>query len=167
MVLVHYYHDYIYYLNLVKNYIVLEQPEVPTEPIQPEPIKNAGLALVVGAILGTGLAFSREQLQYSFERLRERSVIDPVSSAYNRTFFERRLREEVTQNPDVSLSLGIINFRGIEESIDVFAQSAIDRAMYRVTQTLKNELRGRDIVGRWDRAQLSVLLPYADRKSVH
>jgi len=158
--------DYINKLYPVYNFSVLDQPEIPTEPIRPEPVKNAGLALVVGAILGTGLAFSREQLQYSFERLRERSVIDPVSSAYNRTFFERRLREEVTQNPDVSLSLGIINFRGIEESIDVFPQGAIDRAMYRVTQTLKNELRGRDIVGRWDRAQLSVLLPYAPSSAI-
>jgi capsular polysaccharide biosynthesis protein len=83
--------DYINKLYPVYNFSVLDQPEIPTEPIRPEPVKNAGLALVVGAILGTGLAFSREQLQYSFERLRERSVIDPVSSAYNRTFFERPL----------------------------------------------------------------------------
>lgn len=158
--------DYINKLYPVYNFSVLDQPELPTKPIRPEPVKNAALALVVGAILGTGLAFSREQLQNSFERLRERSIIDTVSSAYNRTYFERKLREEVTLNPDTNLSLGIINLRGIEERMDVFPQAAIDRAINRVTQILKSELRGRDIVGRWDGAQLSVLLPSAPSSAV-
>jgi diguanylate cyclase (GGDEF)-like protein len=158
--------DYINKLYPVYNFSVLDQPELPTKPVRPEPVKNAGLALVVGAILGTGLAFSREQLQYSFERLRERAIIDTVSSAYNRAYFERKLREEVTQNPDTNLSLGIINFRGIEERMDVFPQATIDRVINKVTQTLKSELRGRDIVGRWDSAQLAVMLPSAPSSAV-
>ena len=158
--------DYINKLYPVYNFSILDQPELPTKPIRPEPVKNAGLALLVGAILGTGLAFSREQLQYSFEKLRERSNFDTVSSAYNRAYFERRLREEVTQNPDTNLSLGIINFRGIEERLNVFPQATIDRVINKVTQTLKSELRGRDIIGRWDRTQLSVMLPSAPSSAV-
>jgi diguanylate cyclase (GGDEF)-like protein len=158
--------DYINKLYSVYNFSILDEPELPTKPIRPEPLRNATLGLLVGAVLGTGLAFSREQLQYSFDRLKERSIIDPVSSAYNRSYFERRLREEVLQNPDVSLSLGLINFRGIEEGVDVLPQAMIDRAMYKVTQTLKSELRGRDIVGRWDRLQLSVLLPSAPSTAI-
>jgi diguanylate cyclase (GGDEF)-like protein len=158
--------DYINKLYPVYNFSVLDQPDMPTKPIRPEPVKNAGLALLVGAILGTGLAFSREQLQFSFERLRERSVIDTVSSAYNRAYFERKLREEVTQNPDTNLSLGIINLRGIEERLNVFPQATIDRVINKVTQTLKSELRGRDIVGRWDSTQLSVMLPSAPSSAV-
>jgi len=157
---------YINKLYPVYNFSVLDEPALPTKPIRPEPVRNAALALLVGAVLGTGLAFSREQLQYSFDRLKERSIVDTVSSAYNRSYFERKLREEANQNPDASLSLGLINFRGIEESIDVIPQAMIDRAIYKVTQTLKGELRGRDIVGRWDRTQLSVLLPYAPSAAI-
>jgi diguanylate cyclase (GGDEF)-like protein len=158
--------EYINRLYPVYNFNILDEPEMPTKPIRPEPVSNAALALMIGTVLGMGLAFSREQLQFSFDRLKERSIIDPVSSAYNRPYFERRLREEVTRNPDASLSLGLINFRGIEDSMDVIPQAMIDQAMYRVTQTLKSELRGRDIVGRWDRAQLSVLLPYASNAAI-
>jgi diguanylate cyclase (GGDEF)-like protein len=158
--------EYINKLYPVYNFSILDEPDIPTKPIRPEPVGNAALALLIGTVLGTALAFSREQLQFSFDRLKERSIIDPVSSAYNRPYFERRLREEVIQNPDVSLSLGLINFRGIEDSMDVIPQAMIDQAMYRVTQTLKSELRGRDIVGRWDRAQLSVLLPYASNNAI-
>ena len=158
--------DYINKLYPVYNFNILDDPEVPIKPIRPEPVNNAALALLIGAVLGTGLAFSREQLQNSFVRLKERSIVDPVSSAYNRSYFERRLREEVIKNPDATLSLGFINFRGIEESMDVIPQAMIDRAIYKVTETLKSELRGRDIVGRWDRTQLSVLLPYAPNAAI-
>jgi capsular polysaccharide biosynthesis protein len=158
--------DYINRLYPVYNFSKLEEPKLPTKPIRPEPVKNAGLALLVGAILGTGLAFSREQLQFSYDRLRERSQLDLVSSAYTRSHFEKRLREEVTQSPDANLSLGLIDFRGIGDSIGVLPQALVDRAMYLVTQRLKSELRGRDIVGRWDRSQLSVMLASAPSSAV-
>jgi len=157
---------YINRLYPVYNFIILDEPQLPTKPVRPEPVKNAGLALLVGAVLGTGLAFSREQLQFSFERLMERSIVDPVSAAYTRAYFEKRLREEVTQNPDGNLSLGFINFRGIEESVGVLPQALIDRAINMVTHTLKSELRGRDIVARWDRSQLAVLLASAPNSAI-
>jgi capsular polysaccharide biosynthesis protein len=158
--------DYINRLYPVYNFSIIDKPQAPTEPIRPEPARNAGLALLVGAVLGTGLAFSREQLQFSFERLRERSIVDAVSTAFTRAYFEKRLREEITQKPDASFSLGLISFRGIEESISVLPPALIDRAMNKVTQTLKSELRGRDIVGRWDRSQLSVLLASAHSSAI-
>lgn len=158
--------DYINTLYPVYNFSILDEPQRPTQPVRPEPVKNAGLALLIGAVLGTGLAFSREQLQFSFERLRERSILDPVSSAFTRVNFEKRLREEVTQNPDASVSLGLIHFKGIEESTGVLPQVLIDRAIYQLTQKLKSELRGRDIVGRWDRSQLSVLLASAPSSAI-
>lgn len=158
--------DYINRLYPVYNFSIVDEAQLPTEPIRPEPVKNAGLALLVGAVLGVGLAFSREQLKFSFDRLRERSVLDPVSSAFTRAHFEKMLREEVTQNPDASISLGLISFRGIEESEGVLPQVLIDRAMYTLTQKLKSELRGKDIVGRWDRSQLSVLLASAPSSAI-
>lgn len=158
--------DYINKLYPVYNFSILDKPEIPTKPIRPETVKNAGLAVLLGAVLGVGLAFSREQLQFSFERLRERSLVDNVTSALTRPNFEKRLREEVLQNPDAKLTLGLINFRGIEESGDILPPVMVDRAMRKVTETLKSELRGRDIVGRWDRFQLSILLASAPSSAI-
>jgi diguanylate cyclase (GGDEF)-like protein len=67
--------------------------------------------------------------------------------------------EDITQNPDGSLCLGIINFRGLRDMADVLPQSIRDKLLLQLTQTLKEELRGRDIVGRWGASQLAVLLP--------
>ncbi len=41
---------------------IVGRAEEPTEPIRPTPLRNGALALVVGAILGVGLAFLREHL---------------------------------------------------------------------------------------------------------
>jgi diguanylate cyclase (GGDEF)-like protein len=143
----------------VYNFSILDEPALPTEPIRPQTFQNAALALFVGAIIGIGLAFSREQLQNTFEQLRLRSIVDNVSSAFTRAFFERRLREEITMNPDSSLSMGLIYLRGLEDATEVLPKALTDRVLLNVTETLKNELRGRDIVGRWSENVLSVLLP--------
>lgn len=151
--------DFINKLYPVYTFSVLDKPNMPTEPFQPNPLQNAGLALIAGIIIGVGLAFLRDQLESTLESVRLRSIIDNVSTAYTRDYFERRLIEELTQKPDETLSLGIINFRGFEEVIDVIPQSFSNRALQQLTQTLKEELRGRDLVGRWDKTQLAVMLP--------
>lgn len=158
--------NYINQLYPVYNFSILDSPEFPTAPVRPEPVRNAGLAVIIGLILGVGLAFSREQMQFAYERLKERSIVDTVTSTLTRTHFEKRLREVIVQDPDIQFSLGIINFRGIEEGYDVFPQPVVDRVLQRVSQILKSELRGRDIVGRWDRAKLVVLLPSAPNSAV-
>lgn len=158
--------EYINQLYPIYNFSILESAQFPTEPIRPEPIKNAGLAALLGTIVGIVLAFSREQLQNTIDKLRERSIIDVPSSAYTRVHFEKRLREELNSQPDANLSIGIINFRGLEEVADILPQPITDRLINQLTQTLKNELRGRDIVGRWGKSRLSVLLPNTPNSSV-
>jgi diguanylate cyclase (GGDEF)-like protein len=105
-------------------------------------------------------------MQFAYDRLKERSIVDTVTSALTRTHFEKKLREVIVKDPDIQFSLGIINFRGIEEGYDVFPQPVVDKVLQRVSQILKSELRGRDIVGRWDRAKLAVLLPSAPNSAV-
>lgn len=151
--------NFINELYPVYNFSLLESPELPLQPIRPEPVNNAGLAAILGALIGVVVAFSREQLQNTIEKLRERSIIDVASSAFTRQYFERRLREEMTRQIDSDLSVAIVNFRGLEEVANILPQPIVDRLINELTQTLKGELRSRDLVGRWDRAQLAVLLP--------
>ena len=151
--------QYINELYPVYSFNILDAPSIPTEPYSPKPLQNAGLAFVAGAIIGLGLVLVRDQLQNTLESVRMRSIVDGVSTAYTRDYLERRLIEEITQKPEESIALGIINFRGLEEVIDVIPQAFANRAIQELTQTLKEELRGRDLVGRWDKTKLAVMLP--------
>jgi len=158
--------SYINQLYPVYNFSILDSPETPTSPVRPVPVNDASLAAVFGVLIGVVLAFSREQLQNTMEKLRERSVIDVASSAYTRSYFERRLREEMTRQIDSDLSVAIVNFRGLDEVANILPKPIIDSLIHDLTQTLKGELRGRDVVGRWDRSQLSVLLPSTPASAV-
>lgn len=153
-------------LNPVYNLSILEEPHLPTSPIRPQPLENALLAFLFGGMVGLVLAFSREQLQNTLDKLRERSIVDPVSSAYTRAYFERRLVEEVTQRPDGNFAMGIINLHGLEQVVSVLPEPIFNRVLGTVSKKLKNELRGRDIVGRWSDAQLAVILPGTPESAV-
>ncbi|NMB58144.1 MAG: diguanylate cyclase [Chloroflexi bacterium] len=150
---------YINKLYPVYNFAILVPPSVPTNPIRPKPIQNAGFALIIGIILGAGLALLRDQLQNSLDALRARSAIDNVTTAYTRNYFERLLNQQVINKPDEVLSLGLINFRGLEEVADVLPPSIFNKVLRQEAQTLIEELRSNDVVGKWDKTQLSVLLP--------
>lgn len=150
---------YINNLYPVYSFNVLNEPELPVEPIKPNPVQNAVLALIAGAIIGVGLAFLRDQILTTVESMRLRAIVDQVTTAYTKDYFEKRLNEEIEQNPDSIISMGIVNFRGIDEIIDVFPKAMVSQALQKLTQTVREELRGRDLVGRWDDTQLAVMLP--------
>lgn len=150
---------YINNLYPVYNFNIFDKPSLNTEPIYPQPIQNAGLALLIGGIVGVSLAFAREQMATTLEKLRERSILDNVTSAYTREYFVRRVREQIAQDTKSMLTLGFINLRGLEEVSDALPQAIYDRVLRSITKTLIRELRGRDIVARWDESQLAVLLP--------
>ena len=151
--------EYINDLYPVYSFSVLEDPAFPTEPFSPKYLQNIALALIAGAIIGVGLTFLQDQMQNTLESMRLRSIVDNVSTAYTREYFERRLLEGITQNADGPTSLGLINFRGLEEVVDVIPQSFSNKAIQELTQTLREELRGRDLVGRWGNTELAVMLP--------
>jgi GGDEF domain-containing protein len=51
---------------------------------------------------------------------------------------------------------------GIQEIYDSLPQAYINQILRKVTETLKYQLRGNDIVGRWSQLQFSILLPSTD-----
>jgi len=99
--------DFISNLYVIYNIEFLDQALVPSEPIQPKPLQNAGLALLVGVVVGMGLAIFRDQLSSTLDRLGERNKIDYESLAYSRPYFERRIRQELSSSLIMFLRLAL------------------------------------------------------------
>lgn len=157
--------DFIRNLYVIYNIEFLEQAVVPIAPIEPRPIQNAGLALLVGTVAGIGLAIFRDQLSSTLDRLGERNKIDDESLAYTRPSFERRIRQELSSQPDSVLTFGIIHLNGIQDFYDSLPQAYVNKIMRHVAETLKYQLRGNDIVGRWSNLQFAIFLPSTDGAS--
>lgn len=157
--------DFIRNLYVIYNIEFLDQALTPTEPIEPKPVQNAGLALLVGIVVGVGLAIFRDQLSSTLDRLGERNKIDYESLAYSRSYFEKRIRQELSSQPDNVLTFGLIHLNGIQDFYDSLPQAYINKLMRHVAETLKYQLRGNDIVGRWSNLEFGILLPSTDGAS--
>lgn len=136
----------------------LDPAVVPTEPISPQPLRDASLAIVLGFVLGAALAILREQLRMPLEALRRRNMYDPYSNAYSRRYFMRRLEEEITRKRG-SLAVGLLQLDGLEGLNETLPSPVFHGLLRRVNRILQIELRGRDSIGRWGDIQFALLLP--------
>jgi diguanylate cyclase (GGDEF)-like protein len=157
--------DFIRNLYVIYNIEFLDQALVPTIPIQPKPVQNAGLALLVGIVVGVGLAIFRDQLSSTLDRLGERNKTDYESLAYSRPYFERMVRQEISSQPESVVTFGIIHLNGIQDFYDSLPQAYANKIMRQVAEILKDQLRGTDIVGRWSNLEFGILLPATDGPS--
>ena len=151
--------DFVKNLYVIYNIDFLDKALIPTDPYQPRPAQSAGLAFIGGLILGVGLAIFKDQLSDTLDKLSQRKMVDAESQAFKRAYFERRMRQEIINQPETLLTLGVIHLMGIQEIYDSLPQAFLNQILRRVTETLKNELRGNDIVGRWSQVEFGILLP--------
>ncbi len=137
----------------------LDPAIAPEKPFSPKPTRDAMLAVALGVVVGSALAILREQIQAPLDAYRRRRIIDGVSTAFTRRHFERRVEEQITRDPQGTFSLGLLQLSGLEELIDTLPQPIVQRVLRQVTRTLRDELRGNDIIGRWNDIGFAVMLP--------
>ena len=149
-------------LNLIYELNFLDTA-IPAElPFSPEPLRDGLVALVLGTALGGGLAVISEQIRVPIEAYRQRRRIDSVTGIYNASYFSRLLEEEVAQNPNDVLSIGIVELNGLSDYLGTLPPAGLQSLLVRVKEILRRELRGHDIVGRWDEISFAVMLPTTD-----
>jgi diguanylate cyclase (GGDEF)-like protein len=136
----------------------LDYARVPTVPIRPVPLRDSILALALGLVMGAVLAIIREQLSTPIEAFLQRAWVDSISNAFNRKYIEDQLDETIADPMTEHLALSLVRLDGLSVLLDVLPQPIIQQVLRNVTDTMKEQLRGNDLVGRWDRNTFSVLM---------
>ncbi len=149
--------EYIESLYKIYDIGLLDPATKPVAPVSPKPAQDAAVALVVGLALGAALALLRELLRAPIRNFLRQRRIDDASLALKRTSFEQDLTESAltSGNP---LCRGFVHLSGLVDYVDVLPQPTLENILRHVTQTLKNQLRGNDLVGRWDETDFAILL---------
>lgn len=103
-------------------------------------------------------------LAVQLHRLESEAVTDPLTGAFNRRYFEKRLKQEIkradrTQRPMAALFLDIDNFKAYN---DQHGHNAGDEWIKRIVDTLSQCVREMDIIARHGGEEFVVLLPEAD-----
>lgn len=136
---------------------LLDPAPIPRRPISPQPWRDTSLALAFGLILGSALAVIREQVRQPFaQAIQQRHATDYESSAFTRAYLERQIKQLFHSGTE-NVVLAIIRLEGLGE---VYLRHPIVRRLLpRVTKTLRTELRGRDIIARWDEISFAIVMP--------
>jgi len=146
-------------LYRVYDITLMDPATVPTAPFSPQPLRDAGLAGMLGLVLGIAIAVMREQLQAPFLSLRARAQIDSESTAFSRRYFQHLLERQIKEEPDSPLTLGLIQLDGLQDMVNLLPPLIIRQMLVHTVELLRKELRGSDIVARWNETGFALLLP--------
>ncbi len=150
------------YADLINQVFVitfLDRAVPPALPISPQPLLNAGVALIFGLVVGSVAAVLREQIRIPLESFRQRARLDPITDVYSSRYFPRLVEEALSQSPEEILSIGLIDLTGMHDAGDALPVASVQWILKRVTNLLRKELRGNDIIGRWNEYGFQVMLP--------
>ena len=146
-------------MNQVINIDFLDMAAAPTMPFSPQPLRDAALAVLLGVIIGAALTVLSEQLRISIEAFRQGLHLDSVTGVYNSKYFPTLVEEKLARNPNAVHSVGVIELSGLQDIFDTFPTASLQRIFQKVTDTLRKELRGNDVIGRWSGYSFMVMLP--------
>jgi len=145
--------------NFIFDMNFLDTANPPADPYSPQPLRDAGLSLSLGAILGALLALIGEQVRTPLEAFSQHLRLDSASGVYTSRHFLRLLEEEINEHPDASLAVGVIELDGLKDIPDTLPASGVHKLLQTAARRLERELRGNDIIGRWNDNSFSVILP--------
>jgi len=149
--------EYVQTLYQVYDLTQLDPAITPITPTSPQPVRDAGVALVVGLAIGVMLALVRDLLQAPIVNFMKQRNLDEMSLALNRNSFKQRLAEASFGSTN-DFSLCMVHLEGLGNYIHDLPQPTLQTILRHVNQILRNQLRGNDLVGRWNELDFAVML---------
>ncbi len=137
---------YVYTLNDIYQLQPLDPPDVPTKPVGPNRRLLTAAGLVLGLLVGLGLAVLVEFIGGWARASRAFKVLDPQTDAYSRQYLEVRLAQEVSRatRTNRAFSLGVLEVARRDGSGDSLHAPAM-RQLRHITQVLQASLGHDDV----------------------
>ena len=112
------------------------------------------------------------QIQKSLEVARnvtdDNSIIDPVTTLYNKRYFVERLDEEISRSYRYSSKLAVMFLEVcIPEEVDKYIKAMrIDDFLYHAGQLIHSNIRKMDVLARFENARFAFILPHTADNAV-
>lgn len=108
------------------------------------------------------------RLKRRVAELTRRSLIDPLTSVFNRGHFAERLAQEgaISRVQGQSLGLLFIDIDHFKQINDTYGHLAGDEVLRRVARSLESTTRGSDFLARYGGEEFVIMMSRADHKSV-
>ena len=151
--------QYVQRLYTVYEIRFLDSAPVPDKPFRPQPVRDLSLAAGLGLIVGCLLAVVWEQYQTPLISLLKRPMEMDHSQAYSQQYLHNHLGDYNAQGEDRIWSLGMIHLPELETFLADLPKTPAQRILREITNAMRKEIWGKDLLARWDQATFSVFLP--------
>lgn len=151
--------NYIKSIYQVFDIAFLDQASQPVQPFAPQTLRDALIGLAAGLLVGLVFVTARDNLRAPLEALRRRAMSENQSGAFILRHFRNLLDREIAANPQAPLGLALIELDGLEDLMDALPERVLSDLLHDVVRLLRNQLRGNDSVGRWNKSTFAVLMP--------
>jgi len=151
--------NYIKSIYQVFDVSFLDQASEPMRPFAPQTLRDGLFSALAGLVFGLVLIIVRDNLRAPLEALRRRAMSENQSGAFILRHFRNMLERELSVNPGEPVALALIELDGLEDLLDVLPERVLSDLLHNVVRSLRNQLRGNDSVGRWNKSTFAVLMP--------
>ncbi len=150
---------YIQGFSRVFSITVLDQAYAQPAAVKPQILRDAGIAALIGLVVGLLAVLISESYRTSLGTLKDRLRVDRISNATTKAHFVRTFEVMHETNKAEPLSIALVSLDGIKDYFGELSEPVQMTILRKVTESLRNLLRGSDVVARWGVTQLMVGLP--------
>jgi diguanylate cyclase (GGDEF)-like protein len=146
---------------------ILDPATMASMPFSPNVVRDVGLGILLGLMLGVIAAFLSEYLRRPFENREALAIVDAETGLYNKRYFMQRLREEVNRakrnkQPLATCLISLNELNGVD-----FDQmkNALPIVQRQIASYLKQQMRQGEILARWSNERMAWLMLDANEEA--
>jgi len=137
----------------------LDQATPAVQPFQPQTLRSALIFAAGGLLVGMLIVIIKEFSEIPLNQFVQRFSLDAESLAYTKRSVERSLVAMKAAGKDWPISFILIRLKNLEEFLAIAPGFSRKKVATEIVKRLRSQLKGNDIVGRWDGTTFSIVLP--------
>ncbi len=132
------------------------------------PLKNERGEIIGGIELFSDNS-ARREMQKEMDRLRELSLIDPLTELPNRRYIESHIESSLSLLLRINMPFGLLflDIDHFKQFNDVHGHLAGDQALKTVAETFRHAIRSFDVIGRWGGEEFLGVFPNLSPADLH
>jgi capsular polysaccharide biosynthesis protein len=142
----------------------LDQAVATSQSYRPKTYRDMGIAAGIGLIIGLLIVTTKEFLEIPLSQFIQRFSLDSESFAFTKRSIEMSLVTMKTKEDEWPITFMLINLKNLHELLSVLPGFSRKKVTSEIVKRLKAQLKGNDLVGRWDASTFSVVLPRTPKK---
>jgi capsular polysaccharide biosynthesis protein/GGDEF domain-containing protein len=158
----------IYYINsyfTVFEIDFLDQAVAPSHPVRPQPYRNMAIAAGAGLLVSLVIVIATEFMQIPLNQFIQRFSLDGESLAITRHSLEKTLIMLKKQKEQFPISVVLVKITNLDELFRVLPGFSRKMVATEIVKRFKDQLKGNDLVGRWEEDTFSIFLPHTPKKA--